>query len=201
MERLIKAGHLRRYVREVNRRAESRPLEDRITTGATAPSETISAINYILGGPSDDHYQSKYQQRKLLRVATVKALVNAIHTGGTREETKPIDDLISFPSINPNRVIVPHYDALRLTLCISSFDVHKGLVDLGSATDLLQLNQLKLSTGMLNSARRIFSGFNSTKTTTLGDITLLVQAGPVTQQVLFFVVEDLGPYNVIVGWT
>ena len=33
----------------------------------------------------------------------------------------------------------------------------------------------------------------------MGDIVLSVKTGPVTQQVLFSVVEDLGPYNAIVG--
>ena len=92
--------------------------------------------------------------------------------GGGHEETKPIDDPISFPSINLNKVIVPHYDALILTLCISGFDVHKVLVDPGSEADLLQLpafNQMKLSSGMLNSARQILFGFNDITTTTLGD--------------------------------
>ena len=54
---------------------------------------------------------------------------------------------------------------------------------------------------MLNSAKRIFSNFNGATTITLGDVTLLVIAGPVTQQLLFSVVEDLGPYNAIVGQT
>ena len=131
-------------------------------------------------------------------------MVNAIHTGGSREETNPIEGPISFPLVNPNRVIMPHYDALVLTLCISDFDVHKVLVDTGRTVDLLQLlafNQMKLSTRMLNSARRILFGFNGTTTMTLGDITLPVQAGPVTQQVLFSVIKDFGPYNVIVGRT
>ena len=78
---------------------------------------------------------------------------------------------------------MPHYDALVLTLCISCFDVHRVLVDPGSAIDLLQLpvfNQMKLSLGMLNLAGRILSGFNGVTTTTLGDITLPVQVGPVT---------------------
>ena len=35
----------------------------------------------------------------------------------------------------------------------------------------------------------------------MGDIALSIKAGPVTQQVLFLVVEDLGPYNAIVGRT
>ena len=67
----------------------------------------------------------------------VKARVNDVHISGSREETKPIDDPISFPPINPNRVIVPHYDALILTHYINGFDVHKVLVDPGSAVDFL----------------------------------------------------------------
>ena len=148
VERLIKAGLLRRYVREVDHEVESMPTADKITTGAATLSESKPAINYILGGLFDDQYQSKRQQKKLLRVVTIKARVNAVHTRGSQEETKSIDGSISFPPVNPNRVIVPHYDALVLTFCISDFDVHRVLVDPGSAANLLQLlalNQIKLS--------------------------------------------------------
>ena len=137
-----------------------------------------------------------------MRAAIVKAKVNAIHAEGGHEETKPIDGPISFPPINPNRIIVPHYDALVLTLYINCFDVHRVLVDLGSAADLLQLpafKRMKLSLGVLNSAGRILSGFNRVTTITLGDVALLVKDELVTQQVLFSVVEDLGPYNAIMG--
>ena len=51
-----------------------------------------------------------------------------------------------------------HYDALVLTLCINGFDVHRVLVDPGSATNLLQLLafiQMKLSFDILNLAGRI----------------------------------------------
>ena len=78
---------------------------------------------------------------------------------------------------------MPHYDALVLTLCINDFDVQRVLVDPGSTVDLLQslaFNQMKLSPLMLNSSGRILSSFNGVTTITLGDITLLVQAGPVT---------------------
>ena len=194
--------NLKRYINEVDHEEESTPTSGRITTGVIAPPEPRLAINYILGGSLDNQYQSKLQQKKLLRVAMVKARVYAIHLGDSREETKPIDSPISFPPINPNKVIVPHYEALVLTLCINGFNMHRVLVDPGSATNLLQLpafNQMKLSPLMLNSTRRILSGFNGTTTTTLGDITLLVQVGPVSQQVLFSIVEDLGSYNCIVG--
>ena len=76
-----------------------------------------------------------------------------------------------------------HCNALVLTLCISGFDVHRLLVDPGSATNLLQLpafNQMKLSLVALNSAGRILSGFNGVTTVTLGDFMLSVRAGPVT---------------------
>ena len=53
----------------------------------------------------------------------------------------------------------------------------------------------------LSSAGRILSGFNGATTLTVGDITLPVKAGPITQQVIFSVVEDLGPYNAIIGRT
>ena len=80
--------------------------------------------------------------------------------------------------------------------------MHKVLVDPGKAADLLQLSafkQMKVPLDKLSLAGRILSRFNEATTLTMGDITLPVKVGPVIQQVLFSVVEDLGPYNVIVG--
>ena len=204
VEKLIKEGQLWRYVRKPDHELELGQASDRITVSVTTPIESRPAINYILGSPSDDQYQSKRQQKKLLRAATIKARVKAIHMEGRHEETKPIDGPISFPLVNPNRISVLHYDALVLTLCINGFDVHRVLVDPGSAENLLQLptfEHMKLSSGMLNSARWILFGFNGETTTTLGDVALLVKVRPVTQQLLFSIVEDLGPYNTIMGWS
>ena len=58
---------------------------------------------------------------------------------------------------------------------------------------------MKVPLNKLSLAVRILSEFNGATTLTMGDITLLVKIGPVVQQVLFLVVEDLGPYNAIVG--
>ena len=87
-------------------------------------------------------------------------------------------------------------------MCINSFDVHMVLVDPGSAADLLHLlafKQMGVPLDHLNSAGRVLSGFNGATTLTVGDIAFLFRAGPVTQQVLFSVVEDLGLYNAILG--
>ena len=94
---------------------------------------------------------------------------------------------------------MPHYDALVIILYI---EVHRVSVDPSSATDLLQLlafHHMRLSLGALNSAGQILFGFNSVTIVTLGDVMLHVRAGLVTQQVMFSVVRDLGPYNAIMG--
>ena len=115
VEKLIKAGHLRRYIKEDDHIEESGQVVDIVKAGTTILSESRPTINYILGGSSDDRYQSKRQQKRHLRAATVKARVNSIHTEGSHEETRLMDDPISFPPVNLNIIIVPHYDALVLT--------------------------------------------------------------------------------------
>ena len=124
VERLIKAGHLKRYVRETVRRAEVAHAVERTVTSSKLPPEPRLTINYILSGPTDDQYQSKLQKKRLLRAATVQARVNTIHVPYSSRAIQAIDDPISFPPINKSRVITPHHDALVLILCINDFDVH-----------------------------------------------------------------------------
>ena len=128
--------------------------------------------------------------------------MNTIRTPNRSYAIQLVDGPIFFPPINPSRVITPHHDALVLTLCINNFDVHRVLVDPGSVADLLQLpvfRRMKVPLDKLSSAGRILSEFNRATMLTIGDITLPIKAGPVIQQVLFSVVEDLGSYNAIVG--
>ena len=128
--------------------------------------------------------------------------MNTINASNKSKAIQLVDSSISFPLINLSRVITPHHDALVLTLCINNFDVHRVLVDPGSATDLLHLpafRQMQVSLDKLSSAGKILSGFNRATTLTVGDIALPFKAGPVTHQVVFSMVEDLGPYNAIVG--
>ena len=96
-----------RYIREINQGVESRQATDRVIAAVVAPLESRPAINYILGGLFDDQYQSKLQQKKFFRATTIKARINAIHTEGRHEETKPIDIPISFPPFNLNSIIMP----------------------------------------------------------------------------------------------
>ena len=73
---------------------------------------------------------------------------------------------------------------------------------ISSVADLLQLlafKKMKLSLEVVNLAGRILSGFNGGTTITLRDFALPIKVRPVTKQVMFLIVEDLGPYNGIMG--
>ncbi|RVW24704.1 hypothetical protein CK203_082172 [Vitis vinifera] len=74
----------------------------------------------------------------------------------------------------------------------------------GSSADLVQasvVGHMGHSLAGLESPGRILSGFNESSTTSLGDIILSVQAGPVTLNVQFSVVQELSHFNVILGRT
>ena len=202
VEKLIRAGHLRRYLREPTHGTTAAPAVDRAVADIEHASEARLTINFILGGPVDSQYQSKKQRRRMLWAASVRARVNTVSDRGDIATVLPMDGPISFPLINPTRVITPHYDALVLTVCINSFNVHRVLVDPGSAAGLLHLpafKHMRVPIDHLHSAARVLSSFNGATTLSVGDITFSITAGPVTRQVLFSVVEDLGPYNVILG--
>ena len=139
IEKLIRAGHLKRHLREPTRGATAASTTDRAVAEIEHASEPRPTINFILRGPADSQYQSKKQQRRTLRTASVRARVNTISNQGNASAAQPVDDPISFPPINPTQVITPHYDAMVLTICINGFDVHRVFVDPSSAADLLHL--------------------------------------------------------------
>ena len=48
-----------------------------------------------------------------------------------------MDNIITFPLVNVNRVLQPQEDALILTLSADRFDIRRILVDPSSSTNLL----------------------------------------------------------------
>ena len=143
VEKLIRAGHLRRYLREPTHGAPAVPTPDRPVADTEHASGPRLTINFILGGLADGQYQSKKQWRRMIQATSIKARVNTVSDRGDITVVLPVDDPISFPLINPTRVITPHYDALVLTVCINNFDVHRVLIDPGSVADLLHLPAFK----------------------------------------------------------
>ena len=134
VEKLIRAQHLRRYLQEPTRGAAAAPPVDWAVVDIEHASGSRPTINFILGGPADSQYQSKKQWRRMLRATTVRARINTVSDRGDIIAVLPVDGLISFPPINPTRVITPHYYALVLTVCN---------IDPSSAADLLYLPAFK----------------------------------------------------------
>ena len=108
IERLIRAGHLRRYLREPSRGATATPTSDRAVVEIQHAPEPRPTINFILGGPADNEYQSKKQRRRMLRTALVRARINTVIDQGSTPTIQPVDGPISFPPVNPTRVITSH---------------------------------------------------------------------------------------------
>ena len=195
-------GHLKQYLRsDAKVRDTPRNCDSGTPRTLIAPK---AIINYIHGGPLDEEYNSKRKRQKLLRDASVHERVNTIRPGVTDGSAQPINWTIVFPPVDPTRILQLHRDALILSLEMGDFDVRRILIDLSSSAYLLQastVNQMALELSGLENPGRILSGFNDAATTSLGDIVLPVQVGPVTLNVQFSVVEDLFPFNVILGRT
>nr|CAN69319.1 hypothetical protein VITISV_032662 [Vitis vinifera] len=188
VERLIKAGHLKQYLRSDN---GGRDASQHHNPGAPAAPKAV--INYINGGPSDEEYDSRRKRQKLLRAVSIHERINSILPGLIGEGHRPIDGTIIFPPVDPTRTLQPYRDALILSLEIGDFDVRRILVDPGSSADLVQasvVGHMGHSLTGLENPGRILSEFNGSSTTSLGDIVLPVQAGPVTLNVQFSVVQD-----------
>nr|CAN60477.1 hypothetical protein VITISV_014549 [Vitis vinifera] len=202
VKKLIKAGHLKQYLRSD---AGGRDVPQNRNSGAPrAPATAKAVINYINGGPSDEEYDSRRKRQRLLRAALVRERINSIRPGLTGGGPRPIDGTIIFPPADPARTLQPHHDALILSLEIGDFDVRRILVDPGSSADLVQasvVSHMGHSLTGLENPGQILSGFNGSSTTSLGDIVLPVQAGPVTLNVQFSVVQELSPFNIILGRT
>ncbi|KAL6315982.1 hypothetical protein AAG906_014907 [Vitis piasezkii] len=78
----------------------------------------------------------------------------------------PINDTITFPPIDLNRVLQPHEDALVLTLVMD------------------------YSPSALENPRRLLSKFNGATTISLGDIVLSVQVGLVTLNMVSYLTDE-----------
>ena len=202
VERLIKAGHLKQYVRSKAKGGETSYSRTSGTPKALIAPRAV--INYIHGGPLDEEYDSKRKRQKLLWVASVCKCINSIWPGLTGGRAHPIDGTIIFPPVDPTRILQPHCDALILSFGIGDFDVRRILVNLGSSADLLQasvIKQMGLEPSSLENPGRILSRFNGVAITSIGDVVLSVQAGIVILNVQFSVVEDLSLFNAILGCT
>ncbi|XP_009766960.1 uncharacterized protein [Nicotiana sylvestris] len=127
--------------------------------------------------------------------ATKKTNVSITHSKRLRE------DNVTFKEEDADGLLLPHNDALVISLNVLNFKIKRVLVDPESSANIIQwrvLEQAKL-TGSIIPATKLLTGFNLTSMTTRGDILLLTNAERVMKTTLFEVLDgDMG-YNIILG--
>ncbi|XP_070022858.1 uncharacterized protein [Nicotiana sylvestris] len=98
-------------------------------------------------------------------------------------------------------LLLPHNDAIVISLNVLDFKIKRVLVDPGSSTNIIQwilLEQPKLTESIIP-ATKLLVGFNLASVTTRGEILLPTNAEGVMKTAIFEVVNgDMG-YNIILG--
>ena len=200
VEKLIKVGNLKQYVRIVGWQRET--VQEAAVQASASPTTPRVVINYIHEGLIDDIHSSKRKRQRLLRVAFIKERVNSVQSNFSEGSMRPTGDIVTFSLVGANQVLQPYEDALALTLGVGKFDVRRVLVDQGSSIDLLQIlvfKKMGYSPSALKHPGHLLFGFNGATTSSLGDVVLPVQASPVILNIQFSMVDDLSPYNAIMG--
>ncbi|XP_070052982.1 uncharacterized protein [Nicotiana tomentosiformis] len=153
--------------------------------GEEAPRQTM---NMIFGGGGDEINGVTFSTAK-------KTKVLVTHSKRLRE------DDITFTEKDTDGLLLPHNEALVISLNVLDFKNKRVLVDPVSSTNIIQwrvLEQAKL-TGSIISATKLLVRFNLVSVTTRGEILLLRNAEGVVKTTLFGVVDgDMG-YNIILG--
>ncbi|RVW56797.1 Transposon Ty3-I Gag-Pol polyprotein [Vitis vinifera] len=169
VERLIKVGHLKQYLRSD---AGGRDASQHHNSGTPrAPVAPKAVINYINGGPSDEEYDSRRKRQKLLRAASVRETHQFYPAWINWREPLPHrwDNHLSTSRSHPDTATTSRHP--HLVPGNRDFDVRRILVDPGSSADLIQasvVSHMGHSLTGLENPGRILSGFNGSSTTSLG---------------------------------
>ncbi|XP_070004807.1 uncharacterized protein [Nicotiana sylvestris] len=178
-------GHLREFLsdRAKNNYDHNRDNGEPSKAGEEPPRQTI---NMIFGG--NEINEVTFSVAK-------KTKVSITHSKSLRE------DDITFTKEDAVELLLPHNDALEISLNMLDFKIIRVLVDPGSSSNIIQwrvLEETKL-TEIIIPPTKLLVGFNLASLTTRGEILLLMNAEGVMKMTLFGVVDgDMG-YNIILG--
>ncbi|XP_075091648.1 uncharacterized protein LOC142171842 [Nicotiana tabacum] len=131
--------------------------------------------------------------------AAKKMKISVTHGKRIREASE--DDEITFIEEDVDGLILPHNDALVISLNVVDFKIKRVLVDPSSSVNVIQLrvlDQAKLTRNIVH-ATKLVAGFNITSVSTRRAIVLPTYAEWVTKFTFFEVMDrDMG-YNMILG--
>ncbi|XP_056847421.1 uncharacterized protein LOC130498093 [Raphanus sativus] len=157
------------------------------------------------------------QQDRVIHVITSGSEVSGINCAAAKKSTRNARngreaegprrlllgiDEISITAREQEKVLVPHHDALVISLTIANCLVKQILVDNGSSSNIIFYSafaDLGLEPAALTKKATPLVGFSGEVKQTLGEVLLPVYAEGVNQATKFLVVDCPSSYNVILG--
>ncbi|XP_070045861.1 uncharacterized protein [Nicotiana tomentosiformis] len=168
---LLKKGHLREFLSDRAKINYNRSRGDAETSKA-GEEPPRQAINMIFGGN---------EINGVTFTAAKKTKVSITHS------KRLWKDDIAFTDEDADGLLLPHNDALVISLNVLDFKIKHVLMDPGSSTNIIQwrvLEQVKL-TGSIIPATKLLAGFNLASLTNREEILLLTNAEGVMKTTLF----------------
>ncbi|CAL8153306.1 unnamed protein product [Prunus armeniaca] len=188
LEELVKEGHCTEFIAK----QAIQQIEDRDT--AKEPPQKVIRINTILADSKESGLTNKEKKRKIKQAT----MISQVSTDIPLAED---DSIIGFQKKDLIGLDLPHNDALVISIQIVQAMVGRIHADEGSAANILQLTviqQMGLE-AKINKSAKSLTGFNGATTVTVGTIELDVYAPPVISSQTFMVIDEVSPYNGILG--
>ncbi|XP_009767087.1 uncharacterized protein [Nicotiana sylvestris] len=187
---LLKNGYLREFLSDCAKNNYGRS-QDNAEQSKTAIGSPWMTINMI------------FERNKVNGVtfsAAKKRKISVTHGKRIGEAT---EDDITFTKEDADGLLLPHNNALVISINILDFKIKRVLVDPGSTTNIIQwgvLKQAKLTANIIP-VTKLLAGFNLTSIIIRGENLLPTHAEGVAKTTLFEVVDSDMGYNVILGRT
>ncbi|XP_020426530.1 uncharacterized protein LOC109950809 [Prunus persica] len=185
LEELVREGHC-------TEKQAIQQIEDRDT--AKEPPQKVIRINTILADSEESGLTNKEKKRKIKQAT----MISQVSTSFSLAEDDPV---IGFQKKDLIGLDLPHNDALVISIQITQAMVDRVHADEGSAANILQLavvQQMGLE-AKINKSAKSLTGFNGATTVTVGTIDLDVYSPPVISLQTFMVIDEVSPYNGILG--
>lgn len=197
LERLVKEGHLKDYIKEENSnniRARQRQIDE----DSDEPEGIINVIH--LAPAPKENPQTRIEARR----ASYNKQVMTVELEPSAKKARTERPRIWFSNQDLKGVQLLHNDPLVLTLKLKNFVVKRVLVGPGSSSEILYFDYYKklgLKEDDLQESHTPLIGFSSKPIYPKGRVSLKVQTGGASRQADFLVVDVPSPYNAIMGRT
>ncbi|CAL2256933.1 unnamed protein product [Prunus armeniaca] len=171
---LVRACHCTEFIAK----QAIQQIEDRNT--AKEPPQKVIRINTILADSEESGLTNKEKKRKIKQAT----MISQVSTSLPLAEDDPV---IGFQKKDLISLDLPHNDALVISIQIA-----------WAIIQLTVIQQMGLETKINKSAKSL-TGFNGATTVTVGTIDLDVYSPPIISSQTFMVIDEVSPYNGILG--